>query len=318
MESSAHRKLIRGSVWSPRLFRNTRRRGSLRYLRKLRNSLSLFAAALLLPGSSTVYGQEVYRMSLDSVSGLHNVDTIYTSQQIVFYLRLSVNSPPGKRVIGLWNAFRVYSPTGAQWLGTNGAYTDAITPAMLEYRLTRTYSVDGSGSDTIGFLGAGTFFSACGIPESFDEVSMEIGIGPIDTLFQGQIICLDSVMLPSREVHLGDWGWWLGFCDAGTDSVAPGWSGPHCFTVTRRPCPVVATGDVNLDNLLTSSDIIGVVNYVFKSGAEPQPCPAAADADCSGATTSADVIHLVDHVFKGGPTPCNVCALIWSGQWSCP
>lgn len=81
-------------------------------------------------------------------------------------------------------------------------------------------------------------------------------------------------------------------------------------------CPIWNTGDANVDLLLTSSDVIYIVNYVFKGGFEPFPCPASADVDCSGAVTSADIINLVNHVFKGGPAPCNVCALI-PGTWSC-
>lgn len=83
------------------------------------------------------------------------------------------------------------------------------------------------------------------------------------------------------------------------------------------PCPVLKTGDVNTDGNLTSSDIIGLVNFIFKSGAHPQPCDAAADVNCTGTVTSADIISMVNHVFKGGAAPCDVCTLI-PGLWSCP
>lgn len=83
------------------------------------------------------------------------------------------------------------------------------------------------------------------------------------------------------------------------------------------PCPVLKTGDLNTDGNLTSADIIGMVNYVFKGGASPQPCAATADVNCSGSVTSADIISLVNHVFKGGAAPCDVCTLI-PALWSCP
>ena len=82
-------------------------------------------------------------------------------------------------------------------------------------------------------------------------------------------------------------------------------------------CIVWSTGDVNLDLDITSSDIITIVNYVFKSGPEPLPCPAAGDANCSGDVTSSDIISVVNFVFKGGSSPCDVCSLI-PGTWSCP
>jgi hypothetical protein len=82
-------------------------------------------------------------------------------------------------------------------------------------------------------------------------------------------------------------------------------------------CQIVMTGDVNLSSTITSADIIAVVNYVFKSGAEPLPCAAAGDVNCNGTVTSADIIYLVGYVFKSGPLPCDVCTLV-PGTWSCP
>jgi hypothetical protein len=85
-------------------------------------------------------------------------------------------------------------------------------------------------------------------------------------------------------------------------------------------CNVVVvdvTGDVNLSGSITSADIIGLVNYVFKSGAEPQPCVGAGDVNCSGTVTSADIIGLVNFVFKSGTPPCDVCTLI-PATWTCP
>ena len=64
-----------------------------------------------------------------------------------------------------------------------------------------------------------------------------------------------------------------------------------------------AEGDVNLDGVITSADIIYLVNYVFKGGAAPQPIEDSGDANCDGAVTSADIIYLVAFVFKGGPAP---------------
>ncbi len=82
-------------------------------------------------------------------------------------------------------------------------------------------------------------------------------------------------------------------------------------------CPIVLTGDVNVSGQITSADIIGLVNYTFKSGAVPQPCEAAGDVNCTGAVTSADIIGLVNYTFKSGLAPCDVCTL-FPAVWSCP
>lgn len=82
-------------------------------------------------------------------------------------------------------------------------------------------------------------------------------------------------------------------------------------------CIITAPGDVNCSGTVTSADIIGLVNYVFKGGAPPCPCPAAGDIDCNGVVNSADIIKLVNFVFKGGPPPCDPCTIIPT-LWECP
>lgn len=108
------------------------------------------------------------------------------------------------------------------------------------------------------------------------------------------------------------------------DSVAVTWSpatyGPLAATLlvyhsdVSAPSPLSAaltghapgkTGDTNFDGVITSADIIHLVNYVFKGGTPPRPVPRSGDVDCSGAITSADIIGLVNYVFKGGTAPCT-------------
>jgi uncharacterized protein CbrC (UPF0167 family) len=60
-------------------------------------------------------------------------------------------------------------------------------------------------------------------------------------------------------------------------------------------------GDVNIDGIVSASDIIYLVNHVFKSGPPPQPVPETGDVNCDGAVTAADIIRLVGYVFKSGP-----------------
>jgi len=87
----------------------------------------------------------------------------------------------------------------------------------------------------------------------------------------------------------------------------------ECFTLH-----VKKTGDVDTSGFITSADIIGLVNYVFKGGMAPRPCPAAGDATCDHVVTSADIIAMVNFVFKSGAAPCDVCDLIDAGEWTCP
>jgi len=66
-------------------------------------------------------------------------------------------------------------------------------------------------------------------------------------------------------------------------------------------------GDVNDDCIINSADIIYLVNYVFKGGAEPLPTVEAGNANCLTDVTSADIIFLVNFIFKGGDPPLGEC-----------
>lgn len=88
------------------------------------------------------------------------------------------------------------------------------------------------------------------------------------------------------------------------------------LSMGTQECPIALTGDVDMSGQITSSDIIRMVNYVFKSGAIPLPCTPAGDVNCDQVGNSADVIVLVNHVFKGGVPPCDACT-VHSAPWGC-
>lgn len=65
---------------------------------------------------------------------------------------------------------------------------------------------------------------------------------------------------------------------------------------------VVKCGDANGDGSLTVSDVVYLVNYLFKGGPVPKPYEAG-EANCDGKITVSDVVYLVNYLFKGGPPP---------------
>lgn len=70
-------------------------------------------------------------------------------------------------------------------------------------------------------------------------------------------------------------------------------------------------GDVDGNRSWTLTDIVGLVNMVFKGAAKPTPL-CRADANGSGGNpTLTDIVYLVNKVFKGGSNPVKsgVCCL---------
>jgi len=134
-------------------------------------------------------------------------------------------------------------------------------------------------------------------------------------------------------------GWWIRFCSSGICwdsttthapipvSLGPSESGevlldirPYTFgtgnvtmRITSRTNPGLTDsmtftlkalrGDANGDGKVTVSDVVFLVNYLFKGGPTPLPY-LSGDANCDTKVTISDVVYLVNYLFKGGPPPC--------------
>ena len=61
-------------------------------------------------------------------------------------------------------------------------------------------------------------------------------------------------------------------------------------------------GDVNLDYEVNVSDVIYIVNYLFKNGPAPDPMEIG-DINCNGEITVVDVVYLINYLWKNGPQP---------------
>jgi len=63
-------------------------------------------------------------------------------------------------------------------------------------------------------------------------------------------------------------------------------------------------GDANGDNKVSVTDVVYLINYLFKGG--PLPVRSyTADNNCDGKINVSDVIYLINYLFKGGPPPCS-------------
>jgi hypothetical protein len=68
----------------------------------------------------------------------------------------------------------------------------------------------------------------------------------------------------------------------------------------------IIPGDVNSDGKVSVSDVVYLILYLFKGGAQPFP-PCKADVNDDNKVSVGDVVYLINYLFKGGPPPWNAC-----------
>lgn len=62
------------------------------------------------------------------------------------------------------------------------------------------------------------------------------------------------------------------------------------------------SGDTDADSTVQISDVVTLVNYLFKSQPAPNPL-CRADANADGNVLLSDIVHLINFLFKSGPAP---------------
>ncbi len=65
-------------------------------------------------------------------------------------------------------------------------------------------------------------------------------------------------------------------------------------------------GDADGNSIVTISDAVYLINYIFSGGPAPSPL-SAGDADCNSIITISDAVYLINYIFAGGPAPCASC-----------
>jgi hypothetical protein len=94
-----------------------------------------------------------------------------------------------------------------------------------------------------------------------------------------------------------------------TDAEAPG---PGDVDTVVYEVTEYLHGDANRDGKKTVSDVVFLINYLFKGGQAPDPVNLGDVNFCQqnppvepGQPTVADVIYMVNYLFRGGPAPCS-------------
>jgi serine protease AprX len=64
------------------------------------------------------------------------------------------------------------------------------------------------------------------------------------------------------------------------------------------------TGDVNRDGSPSVSDVVYLIDYLFKGGSAPY-LPYRGDVNCDQTVSISDIVYLINYLFKNGPEPCS-------------
>jgi len=87
--------------------------------------------------------------------------------------------------------------------------------------------------------------------------------------------------------------------DTAWDDDSTGYGRINAF----RALLAISRGEVNNDHTLSMSDVIYLINYLFKKGPPPVPVLGIADCNCSGTVSLSDVAYLINYLTKGGDKP---------------
>jgi len=210
--------------------------------------------------------QDDYSLTLDHVDGLYNENPseLETDVPITFHIRFTnPDSPNEANIKGSSNAFRVYSPDGAEWTPITWApYYDMVNYEwVLPFEnwdmvyngaiKLNSFSITGSGADTIGFAGYSDPSSppfSNGVAPGFSQIVYTITTQLNDNQ-HGKTLCLDSCFYPPENQWL--WSSDTGVAGISVGDIYPEWSGPHCFTIIdpNAPPPTSMSLSTNPDPL---------------------------------------------------------------------
>jgi hypothetical protein len=71
---------------------------------------------------------------------------------------------------------------------------------------------------------------------------------------------------------------------------------------TIKYYPIIMVGDANSDGFITVTDLVYLINYLFRGGPAPNPLRSG-NVNNDERLTVSDVVYLINYLFKCGPSP---------------
>jgi hypothetical protein len=137
---------------------------------------------------------------------------------------------------------------------------------------------------------------------------------PVSTAMNAFWFAQDSLHPPVNSPlysggNPGSFSWLATASDAGTwiaSFSATDVCGKADTARVRILVGMTSCGDCTNDSLMDVSDVVYLINYLFKGGTAPDPV-CRGDVNCSGDVDIGDVILLINYLYKGGTAPCFSC-----------
>jgi hypothetical protein len=140
------------------------------------------------------------------------------------------------------------------------------------------------------------------------------GLLSVGSTKSGAMLCFDDYYGPlGSGMSFGEaFLWW---CQNNMESCYGDYSRAWFYGLTLLGDPTLKlsrfmpdrTGDVNWDGAIDLSDVVFLVNYLFKGGDSPE-AQRLGDPNADCAVDIADAIFLLNYLYRGGPEPTAGCA----------
>lgn len=143
------------------------------------------------------------------------------------------------------------------------------------------------------------------------EIEANLNEGDLSATSPAQIIATHNGinMVAVRDADGGRVAWdatWYRFTDSTANpfvSIAHFDNAQYARNLAKWLARKYLCGDANADVQITVSDVVYLINYLFKGGPAPIPCLVAGGANGDSHVTVSDVVYLITYLFKGGPPP---------------
>lgn len=211
------------------------------------------------------------------------------------YFMQATYEPAGIGRVRMHVPIALYSDQYADWAGLTINWTGAATVHSVNafytgntQNLVFYHNIDDTIMQiTTGFFSEGGGLAPTIATQKFLEVIFDVGMG--DSIYLS--------FLDGANPAIGNLNYWW----------APTYFLPDTFLVAVDTL-AMASGDADCSGIVTISDAVYLINYIFSGGEAPYDSNAA-DTDASCIVTISDAVYLINYIFAGGPAPLPGCVV---------